>query len=153
LRSGRKAEADSKMKTDDPAGGAPLRVLLVEDEVVVAMTLRVQLEALGCQVVGTARDANSGVDMAEALRPDLVLMDIGLRGKSGVEATQEIMGIAPTKVIVVTAYGDHRVQQALEAGAQLVLMKPVLEEQLAQAITAVTGREVGRASKEDGGEP
>ncbi len=120
-----------------------LRVLLVEDEFVVSMTLRVQLEALGCEVVGTARDANSGVEMAESLHPDLILMDIGLRGKSGVEATREIMEVAPTKVIVVTAYGDDRVQQALEAGARVVLMKPVLEEQLSHAISEVTGRDVG----------
>ena len=124
----------------------PLRVVLVEDEVVVSMTLRVLLQALHCDVVGSARDADTAVDLAEELRPDLVIMDIGLGGKSGVEATREIMRLAPTKVIVVTAYGDHRLQEALDAGAQRVLMKPVLEEQLAQAIAEVTGREVGRTS-------
>jgi DNA-binding NarL/FixJ family response regulator len=121
-------------------------VVLVEDEVVVSMTLRVLLEALQCDVVGSARDADTAVDLAEELRPDLVIMDIGLGGKSGVEATREIMRLAPTKVIVVTAYGDHRLQEALDAGAQRVLMKPVLEEQLAQAIAEVTGREVSRTS-------
>jgi len=125
----------------------PLRIVLVEDEVVVSMTLRVLLEALRCDVVGSARDADRGVELAEQLRPDLVVMDIGLRGRSGVEATREIMRLAPTKVIVVTAYGDHRVQEALDAGAQRVLLKPVLEEQLAQAIAEVTGRQVVRGSQ------
>lgn len=124
----------------------PLRVVLVEDEVVVSMTLRVLLEALQCDVVGSARDADTAVDLAERLRPDLVVMDIGLRERSGVEATREIMKLAPTKVIVVTAYADHRVQEALDAGAERVLLKPVLAEQLAQAIAEVTGREVGRRS-------
>jgi len=129
------------MAADDRGESGRLRVLLVEDEFVVSMTLRVQLEALGCEVVGTARDGDSGIEMAEALKPDLILMDIGLRGKSGVAATREVMDVAPTKIIVVTAYGDDRVQQAIDAGAQMVLMKPVLEEQLAQAITQVTGWE------------
>ena len=129
------------MAADDRGGSRRLRVLLVEDEFVVSLTLRVQLAALGCEVVGTARDADSGIEMAEALKPDLILMDIGLRGKSGVAATREVMDVAPTKIIVVTAYGDDRVQQAIDAGAQMVLMKPMLEEQLAQAITQVTGWE------------
>jgi response regulator NasT len=112
-------------------------VLVVEDEFVVSMTLRVQLEALGCEVVETARTADQGVDLALELRPDLVLMDIGLPGRNGVEATREIMEHSPTNVIVVTAYGDDRVQQAIEAGARMVLTKPILEEQLAQAIAEV----------------
>ncbi|MFB3882401.1 MAG: response regulator [Armatimonadota bacterium] len=114
-----------------------MRVLLVEDEYVVSMSLRAQLEAVHCQVVGTARDASSAVALAESLRPDLVVMDIGLRSGSGVQATREIMGTAPTKIIVVTAYADDRIQQALEAGAARALLKPVLEEQLAKAIAEV----------------
>jgi len=117
----------------------PLRVLIIEDEFVVSMTFKLQLEALGCHVVGTARTANTGIELAHELKPEVVLMDIGLPDRDGVEATREIMEHTPTKVIVVTAYGDHRVQQALDAGARLVLMKPILEEQLAQAIDAVTG--------------
>ena len=68
----------------------------------------------------------------------------------GVQATQEIMETAPTRIIVVTAYADDRIQQALEAGAARALLKPVLEEQLAKAIAEVTGREVGRARREGG---
>jgi CheY-like chemotaxis protein len=59
------------------------------------------------------------------------------------------MQVAPTKIIVVTAYGDDRIQQAIEAGARDVLMKPVLEEQLAHAITEVTGRHLRPAPRED----
>ncbi len=120
-----------------PGGAKRLRVLVVEDEFVVSMTLRVQLEALGCEVVGSARTADQGIELAMELTPDLILMDIGLPGRNGVEATQEIMDNSPTNVIVVTAYGDDRVQQALDAGARMVLTKPILEEQLAQAITTV----------------
>ncbi len=116
-----------------------VNVLVVEDEFIVSLTLKVQLEALGCNVVGTARDASNALKKAEELRPDVVLMDIGLSGSDGIEATQEIMHRAPTQVIVVTAYGDDRVQQALQAGARLALTKPVVEEQLARAIADVAG--------------
>ena len=113
------------------------RVLVVEDEFVVSLTLRVQLEAVGCEVVGTAREADTAVELAAELRPDIILMDIGLPGKDGVEATREIMERAPAPIIVVTAYGDERVQRALAAGARVALTKPILEEQLAQALAEV----------------
>lgn len=116
-----------------------VRVVLIEDEFVVSMALKLQLESQGYEVVGTARTAEAGIELACRLRPDVVLMDIGLPDCDGVAATKEIMRVAPTKVIVVTAYGDHRVQQALQAGAQLVLAKPILEEQLGQAVGSVAG--------------
>ena len=113
-------------------------VLVVEDEFIVSLTLKVQLEAMGCQVVDTVRDAATALRQARELRPDVVLMDIGLSGSDGIEATQAIMQQVPTQVIVVTAYGDDRVQQAIQAGARLALTKPIIEEQLAQAIAEVT---------------
>lgn len=125
------------------------RILLVEDDVVVSLTLRAQLEAAGCAVVASARDADSAVQMACELRPDVVLMDIGLRDKDGVYATREIMARAPAPVIVVTAYGDDRVARALEAGACMVLTKPVLAEQLTRAIAGV----ISGAADSDRGEP
>jgi response regulator NasT len=125
--------------TDGPEDLSGVSVLVVEDEFIVSLTLKVQLEALGCKVVGTARDAKNALRKTQELRPDVVLMDIGLYGSDGIEATQAIMSHAPTPVIVVTAYGDDRVQHALRAGARLALTKPVVEEQLAQAILDVAG--------------
>jgi len=124
-------------KREDVSG---VRVLVVEDEFIVSLTLKVQLEAMGCRVVGTVRDAAAAVRQAQELRPDVVLMDIGLSGGDGVEATQAIVAQIPTQVIVVTAYGDDRIAQAIQAGARLALTKPVVEEQLARAIAEVTVR-------------
>ena len=123
-------------------------MLVVEDEFVISLTLKVQLEAIGCKVVGTARDADSAVELARSLRPDVVLMDLGLPGKDGAEATRVIMRDAPTRVILVTAYGDERVDRAVEAGARVVLTKPIVEEQLAKAIAEVMG---GAARSAKGG--
>ncbi|UCC68153.1 MAG: response regulator [Armatimonadota bacterium] len=116
------------------------RVMLVEDEFVVSLALKMQLEAVGCEVVGTADNADSAIEMACDLRPDVILMDIGLPGKNGVCATREIMARAPTRIVMVTAYGDERLQQALDAGALLALVKPVLEHQLKQAIMKVSAK-------------
>ena len=79
------------------------RVMLVEDEFVVSLTLEVQVKAAGCDVIGTAHDAESAIEMACELRPDVILMDIGLPGKDGVYATQEIMERAPTRIIMVSS--------------------------------------------------
>jgi DNA-binding NarL/FixJ family response regulator len=126
--------------------------MLVEDEFVISLALEAQLKAAGCEVLGTARDAESAIEMACELRPDVVLMDIGLPGKDGVYATQEIMARAPTQIIMVTAYGDERVERALEAGARAALVKPVVEQQLQQAIMEVssdpTGGSAGREPTE-----
>jgi CheY-like chemotaxis protein len=62
-----------------------------------------------------------------------------------VEATREIMALAPTRVILVTAYSDERVQQAMDAGARAVLTKPVREEELARAIAEVLAEGSGGA--------
>ena len=127
------------------AAGRP-RVMVVEDEYVVSLSLKVQLEAIGCEVVGTADNADSAVDMAAQLEPDVVLMDIGLRGKDGVEAIREIMARAPTRIVVVTAYGDERLERALKAGACLVLRKPVLEHQLKDAIEKAIAEPVAESA-------
>ncbi|MGD0112009.1 MAG: response regulator [Armatimonadota bacterium] len=121
------------------------RVLVVEDEFVILLTLKVQLEAIGCDVVGTARDADSAVEQARSLQPDIVLMDIGLPGKDGAAATREIMADRWTRIILVTAYGDERVEQAVQAGACVVLTKPIVQAQLARAIDQAQASTPGSA--------
>jgi response regulator NasT len=135
--------------TEERRDGLPYkpRVLVVEDEFVILLTLKVQLEAIGCEVVGTARDADTAVNMARTLRPDVVLMDVGLPEKDGVEATRAIMGECPTKIVLVTAYDDERVDKAMAAGARVVLTKPIAQEQLARAIKEVQQSETGPAAE------
>ena len=111
-----------------------MRALVVEDEFVISLAIETQLKALGCEVVGTAREADTAIALGRELRPDVVFMDIGLAGSSGIDATRDLMREAPTCVIVVTAYADHRVQEALSAGASLVLTKPIGQAQLSAAL-------------------
>ena len=123
-----------------------IRVLVVDDHPLMRDGLRFLINAQeDMEVVGEAADGAAALEEMQVLGPDVVIMDIGLPGIDGVEATRTIMSQSPTNIIVVTAYGDHRVQDALDSGARLVLTKPILEEQLAQAIEVVTGRKLDAA--------
>jgi two-component system, NarL family, response regulator LiaR len=90
------------------------RVLVVEDDDSFAEALRELLEADGrLEVVGRARDGREGVALAEALRPDVVLMDIVLPMMDGIEATREIRRRQPT-IAVVGITGSEYEERALE---------------------------------------
>ena len=87
---------------------------MVEDDESFAQALRMQLEADGrLEVVAAARDGREGVELAEALRPDVVLMDIVLPVIDGVEATREIRRRQPT-IAVVGITGSEYEERALE---------------------------------------
>lgn len=110
------------------------RAVVVEDEFVVFLSLRDQLESLGCEVVGSAQDASSAVDLVHSLRPDFVLMDLGLGGSDALAATRAITSETAARVIVVTAYGESYTRAARKAGASRLLTKPIQEAELAEAI-------------------
>jgi putative transposase len=106
---------------------AAARILIVEDEGIVALAFRRTVTALGHTVVGLAASGQEAITQAAALRPDVVLMDIHLRGAmDGIDAAQHIRAQAPTPVIYVTAYADEptaaRAWQTAPAG---YLVKPV----------------------------
>jgi response regulator NasT len=118
-----------------------VNILVAEDEFLITLTLKAQLEAMGHRVVGMPRDGESAVAQTKKLRPDMVLMDIGMPGLDGIAATARIMSETPTPVIMLTAYNDRqRVQEALRAGAVAYLLKPVNEAQLKRAIDDTTTR-------------
>ena len=81
-----------------------IRVLIVEDEALVAETTQALLERSGYVVVGRAAEGVEAVEMAQSLRPDVVLMDIALPGMDGLEAARRIYETRPTPVVVLTAY-------------------------------------------------
>jgi two-component system, cell cycle sensor histidine kinase and response regulator CckA len=125
------------MNRDAPAGSAtPLSLLVVEDEVIVARDLELTLHSLGYRVAGSVADADAAVLAAERLSPDLVLMDIRLRGATdGISAARSIWDRFGIPVIFLTAYSDEetigRAQKALPFG---FIVKPFLAQQLRPAI-------------------
>ncbi len=84
------------------------RILLVEDEVIVALDIKNRLTSLGYDVVGLASEGAQAITMAQSLRPDLVLMDIMLDGDmDGIDAACEIRNISNTPVVYLTAFTDE----------------------------------------------
>jgi len=112
-----------------------IRVLIAEDEFLIALTLKMQLEGLGYEVVGTPQSGAQAVEMVKELQPDVVLMDIGMAEVDGISATEQIMAETPTPIVMLTAYSDRqRVKKALAAGAKAYVLKPVIDSQLNSAI-------------------
>ncbi len=86
------------------------RIMIVEDESIVAMGIKHKLEDLGYRIVGIEATGEGAVDTALKTEPDLILMDIVLKGDmDGIEAAQMIHGYLDTPIIYITAYSDDEV--------------------------------------------
>jgi len=108
------------------------KVLVVEDESVIALDLQRRLEGLGYTVTGTAGTADSAMRLARALRPDIVLVDIVLRGpEDGIELSSRMQAELDLPVVYVTAHSDDRtVARAKATGPYGYVTKPVDDRQL-----------------------
>ena len=114
-----------------------IRVLLVDDQRMVRETLKVSLESqTDIEIVGTASNGISAVEQVEALKPDIVIMNMEMPGLDGASATQQITSrFTDTKVIIHTSYdSDEYVTKSLAMGAKGYLLKSVETEDLAIAI-------------------
>ncbi|BAS26919.1 response regulator [Limnochorda pilosa] len=117
-----------------------VRVLIVDDHHVVRLGLRALLEGEpGLEVVGEAADGEQALSATERLRPDVVVMDVRLPGRSGTDVCGEIVRRWPqTHVIMLTSYLDEDlVLQALMAGAEGYVLKQLEGDALLKAIQAV----------------
>jgi len=112
------------------------RVLIVEDEVIVAEALRRTLENAGYDVIGHAIDGREAVQMARQLHPDVILMDVLLAGPTdGIEAAHSIQRTIDTSIIYVTGHAnDSVVNAAVRSGALGYIVKPFQMQQLTSSI-------------------
>jgi len=118
-----------------------LRILIAEDEHLMAFGLQLQLKAIGHKVVGAAKDGEEAIKMAEKHRPDLVLMDIKMPKKDGLEVTKELMRKYPVPIIILAKYSDKTsIEKADAAGAMAYLLKPVIDANLKPAIQVAVSR-------------
>ncbi|HZK04235.1 MAG TPA: response regulator transcription factor [Actinomycetaceae bacterium] len=117
-----------------------ISVLIVDDQALLRMGFRLMLEGeVGLVVVGEASDGATAVRMVEALRPDVVLMDVRMPGMNGIEATGEIVRRHPeTKVLILTTFDlDEYAFAGLRAGASGFLLKDAKPADLVSAIRTV----------------
>jgi DNA-binding NarL/FixJ family response regulator len=115
------------------------RVILVDDHPVFRNGLRALLQASGIDVAGEAATGVDAVDLAAELKPDVVLMDLGLPDMSGVDALGQIIAARPaTRVLVISLYQDDgSVETALRAGARGYVVKDAPAEEVVAAVQAV----------------
>ena len=124
------------------------RILIVEDECIVALNMQHKLQQLGYEVVGTAGTSAEAGSLAETARPDLVLMDINLGpGADGIETAARISRQSRPAVIYLTAYSeDATLKRARETGPYGYLVKPFSERELHATIQmAIQRRHTDRA--------
>ncbi|WP_431043203.1 response regulator [Streptomyces sp. P1-3] len=123
------------------------RVLVVDNQYLIRAGLVGLLRAVpGFEVVGEAADGAEAVALAARTRPEVVLMDIRMRGMNGITATEQILAQAaaadqqPPRILVLTTFDlDEYVYGALRAGASGFLLKDAGPERLIAAVTAVHG--------------
>ncbi|HET7315886.1 MAG TPA: LytTR family DNA-binding domain-containing protein [Sphingomicrobium sp.] len=113
----------------------PLRVLIADDEPLAAERLQVLLaRASGATLVGTASDGDSAISMAEALSPDLLLLDIAMPGLDGIDVARSLASQNPGPAVVFVTAFDQFAVAAFEVAAVDYLMKPVDPERLQRAL-------------------
>jgi DNA-binding NarL/FixJ family response regulator len=121
-----------------------IRVLIVDDQALVRSGFRLILEARDdLEVVGEAENGAQAIELARALEPDVVLMDVRMPLLDGVEATRRLLEAgSEARVIILTTFDlDEYVFEALRAGASGFLLKDVQPVQLAEAIRVVASGE------------
>jgi DNA-binding NarL/FixJ family response regulator len=117
-----------KEKTMLATRTTPVRVIIVEDYKLTRVGLRSSLnEFEGIEVIGETEDAEKGLTMIKELKPDVVLMDLGLPGMNGIEATQQIKTFDENiKVVILTSHErDEEVLASLGSGANGYCLKDI----------------------------
>ena len=117
-----------------------IRILIADDHQLVRQGLEALLSVKpGIEIVGQARDGVEVVDLANSLKPDIILMDLLMPEKNGIEATRDITAENPdARILIITSFAeDENVYQAIKAGALGYLLKDSSPQELMQAIDDV----------------
>ena len=119
----------------------PRRVVVAEDEALIRLDLVEMLREEGYEVVGEAGDGQRAVELAEQLKPDLVIMDVKMPRRDGIDAASEIAARRIAPVVILTAFSQRElVERARDAGAMAYLVKPFSKTDLVPAIEVAASR-------------
>ena len=126
-------------------------VLIAEDETIIRLDLRGQLEAAGYLVCAEARDGEEAVELARATEPDIILLDVKMPVLDGIEAARRILQERAVPILLLTAYTEEKlVRRAADTGVFAYLVKPFSANELVPAIeTAVARHEELAALREE----
>jgi response regulator NasT len=116
-------------------------VVIAEDEVLIRMDLAEMLTEEGYDVVGQAGDGATAIELAESLRPDLVIVDVKMPVLDGIAAAESIASKRIAPVVILTAFSQRDlVERARDAGAMAYLVKPFSKTDLVPAIEMAVSR-------------
>src|SRR5262249_41585789 len=124
------------------SANSPKRVVLVDDHEIVREAIKARMSAVdGVEIVGEAETAEEVIEKVKELEPDVVIVDVELPGKDGIDATKDILKTRPeTRVIIFTAHAQpDLLTLALRAGASGYVLKSAPSEDIARAIEVVAG--------------
>ncbi|MEE3954706.1 ANTAR domain-containing response regulator [Peribacillus frigoritolerans] len=111
------------------------RILVVEDESIVLLDITIMLKDAGFDVVGHARNGEKAIELAYALQPDLVLMDIKMPKMNGLKASDVISNTFQIPVLLLTAFSQREyIDEAKRANIVGYLVKPITEANLIPAV-------------------
>ncbi|HEU5156232.1 MAG TPA: response regulator transcription factor [Streptosporangiaceae bacterium] len=133
---------ETRGEASSAATGDPIRVLIVDDHALFRRGLEMVLEEQGdIEVVGEGSDGNEAVEKAGDLLPDVVLMDIRMPRRGGIEACTAIKSAVPSAKIVMLTISDEEEDlfEAIKAGASGYLLKEISIDEVPQAVRAVQG--------------
>ena len=129
------------------ADDKPLRVLIADDEPLAAERLQLLLaKADDAQLVGTASDGESAINLAQALSPDVLLLDIAMPGLDGIDVARALAAQTPSPAVVFVTAFDQFAVAAFEVEAVDYLMKPVEPQRLQRALDRARAYVDGRSS-------
>lgn len=123
------------------ADPAPATVLIVEDDAIIAMAVAEELGESGFAVVGPADNGPEAIDLAARHQPDLIVVDVRLRGAmNGIVAARHIKARQSTRIVFASAHVDAATRGAMDAvGYDAIVPKPYSPEQLVRAVRGVLG--------------
>ena len=128
-------------EAQDRPAERPIRVLIAEDEALIRLDLAEMLAEEGYDVVGQAGDGERAVELAEELRPDLVVLDVKMPKLDGIAAAERIASKRIAPVVILTAFSQRElVERARDAGAMAYLVKPFTKSDLVPAVEMAVSR-------------
>jgi two-component system, response regulator PdtaR len=121
---------------------AKTRIMIVEDEIIIAMALSKDLEVLGYEICGPVCSGEQAIEKTEPDKPDVVLMDINIRGEiSGIEAAREIRSRFGVPIVFMTGYSDQDMAERAKLLKPIgYFVKPVRAEELQLTIDSALNK-------------
>ncbi len=116
-----------------------VKILLVEDELIIAMEIEMELKSLGFDVVGKSINYDTAIDISRKKLPDVVLMDVNLKGKkNGIDTAHDIVQFNKVPIIFISAYTDEETENRMRVvPGSYFLPKPFTIKDLSSKIESI----------------